>query len=92
MYNAHAGGNSGCGSSLKIGTCTALPLRVTPTCCTAWVMESSYGHRGVFYQSCAMASNDMYLIFGYVGIGTTAPTSLLHTNDTAAKTASYFGV
>jgi hypothetical protein len=55
-------------------------------------MESSYGHRGVFYQSCALASNDMYLIFGHVGIGTTAPTSLLHTNDTAAKTASYFAV
>ncbi|MCX6104442.1 MAG: hypothetical protein NTY08_01245 [Proteobacteria bacterium] len=29
MYNPHADGNSGLGSSLEIGTCTALPLRVT---------------------------------------------------------------
>jgi hypothetical protein len=73
VYNPHAGGNSGFGSSLKIATCIALPLRVTPTCCTAWVMESSYGHRGVFYQSCAMASNDMYLIFGHVGRSSKTP-------------------
>ena len=50
-------------------------------------------YRGNFHFYDTQAAADvMTLVATGVGIGTMSPTSLLHTNDTAAKTASYTGV
>jgi hypothetical protein len=53
---------------------------------------SNYGLSiGTDYTNAVMPINGL-AVQGAVGIGTTAPTSLFYTNDSAAKTANYTGV